>query len=133
MFPQRHITAKSTDTCRFNFLAEDYTEEQAVTHIRRILDIVACTTSFSSTKNVGRVNGKEPGSRELCSKELGSNEGEAPPHADNRGETISKPRPADKKSEGNEKGDIGSMCPPPRLGQFYDFFTFSHLTPPIQC
>ncbi|KAE8735453.1 hypothetical protein F3Y22_tig00000340pilonHSYRG00426 [Hibiscus syriacus] len=24
------------------------------------------------------------------------------------------------------------MCPPPRLGQFYDFFSFSHLTPPIQ-
>lgn len=25
------------------------------------------------------------------------------------------------------------MRPPPRLGQFYDFFSFSHLTPPIQC
>ncbi|KAJ6673434.1 hypothetical protein OIU85_012439 [Salix viminalis] len=25
-----------------------------------------------------------------------------------------------------------SLCPPPRLGQFYDFFSFSHLTPPVQ-
>ncbi|PIA31853.1 hypothetical protein AQUCO_04800033v1 [Aquilegia coerulea] len=24
------------------------------------------------------------------------------------------------------------MCPPTKLGQFYDFFSFSHLTPPIQ-
>lgn len=33
-----------------------------------------------------------------------------------------------------EKGDTAvSMCPPPRLGQFYDFFSFSHLTPPVQC
>ncbi|RID65463.1 hypothetical protein BRARA_D00654 [Brassica rapa] len=24
------------------------------------------------------------------------------------------------------------MCPPTRLGQFYEFFSFSHLTPPIQ-
>lgn len=122
----------SLKPCHLSIDEEDYTEEQAVAHIRRILDVVACTTSFSSTKNVGRGNAKEPGSRELCSKELGSNEGEAPLRADNRGETNSKPRPADKKSEGNEKGDIGSMCPPPRLGQFYDFFTFSHLTPPIQ-
>jgi protein TIF31 len=25
------------------------------------------------------------------------------------------------------------MYPPPKLGQFYDFFTFSHLTPPLHC
>ncbi|KAJ7979570.1 Tetratricopeptide repeat (TPR)-like superfamily protein [Quillaja saponaria] len=33
-----------------------------------------------------------------------------------------------------DKGDIAvSIYPPPRLGQFYDFFSFSHLTPPIRC
>jgi protein TIF31 len=33
-----------------------------------------------------------------------------------------------------EKADATvSMCPPPRLGQFYEFFSFSHLTPPVQC
>jgi protein TIF31 len=33
-----------------------------------------------------------------------------------------------------EKADAAvSMCPPPRLGQFYEFFSFSHLTPPVQC
>ncbi|KAL2322207.1 hypothetical protein Fmac_026586 [Flemingia macrophylla] len=48
-----------------------------------------------------------------------------------------KPKPVDSNSDsGNAKsdkvdGDI-SMCPPPRLGQFYDFFSFSHLTPPLQ-
>lgn len=35
-------------------------------------------------------------------------------------------------AEGGEKGEI-NMCPPIRLGQFYDFFSFSYLTPPIQC
>lgn len=33
----------------------------------------------------------------------------------------------------SDKGETVSMCPPPRLGQFYDFFTFAHLNPPIQC
>ena len=35
-------------------------------------------------------------------------------------------------AEGGDKGEI-NMCPPTRLGQFYEFFSFSHLTPPIQC
>jgi protein TIF31 len=25
------------------------------------------------------------------------------------------------------------MYPPPKLGEFYDFFSFSHLSPPIHC
>lgn len=37
--------------------------------------------------------------------------------------------------EGTDKSDVVavSMCPPPRLGQFYDFFSFSDLTPPVHC
>ncbi|GBG83865.1 hypothetical protein CBR_g37662 [Chara braunii] len=30
-----------------------------------------------------------------------------------------------------EKGDMTGMCPPSMLGQFYEFFSMSHLTPPI--
>lgn len=26
-----------------------------------------------------------------------------------------------------------AMYPPPKLGQFYDFFSFAHLSPPLQC
>lgn len=124
-------------------------------HIRRLLDIVACTTSFggsSSPKPAGRT-----GFRDLGNKEPGSTETE--PASEN---ATSVPNPKakipDKKSgsvspgslkwkppkseivsaEGDaaEKGDAAAaaiMCPPPRLGQFYEFFSFSHLTPPIQC
>ena len=35
--------------------------------------------------------------------------------------------------EATEKGDMAGMCPPSKLGQFYEFFSFSHNTPPIQC
>jgi len=35
--------------------------------------------------------------------------------------------------EATEKGDMTGMCPPSKLGQFYEFLSFSHLTPPIQC
>lgn len=35
--------------------------------------------------------------------------------------------------EATEKGDMAGMCPPSKLGQFYEFFSFSHTTPPIQC
>jgi molybdenum cofactor biosynthesis enzyme len=35
--------------------------------------------------------------------------------------------------EATEKGDMTGMCPPSKLGQFYEFLSFSHLTPPLQC
>lgn len=35
--------------------------------------------------------------------------------------------------EATEKGDMTGMCPPSKLGQFYEFFSFANLTPPIQC
>lgn len=121
-------------------------------HIRRLLDIVACTTSFggssSSPKPAGRPSLKETGLND------------AEPASDNAGSEISptsSSKAPDKKStsaatavavglkstktdglpgvESAEKVDAvaAMMCPPPRLGQFYDFFSFSHLTPPIQC
>ncbi|CAO2823066.1 unnamed protein product [Amaranthus hypochondriacus] len=79
-------------------IQDDYTEKDAITHVRRLLDIVACTTTFGP--KVGR-------------KETGPKEGEM----DN--------------GKKEDKGEI-DMSPPPRLAQFYDFFSFSHLTPPIQ-
>lgn len=112
-------------------MAEEYTEELAIAHIRRLLDIVACTTFFgspssSSPKPAPRPQPKEPGPAD----------GEA---SDNAGDQPT-PKPADKKPgpglhvapDANDKADV-SMCPPPRLGEFYDFFSFSHLTPPLHC
>lgn len=105
---------------------------------------MACTNSFglssSSPKPAGR---KEPGAAEA---EPSPSQTQSPDH---EGDPI--PKPVDKKSggaprvgghvdtknvpEGMDKADLAavSMYPPPRLGQFYDFFSFSHLTPPVHC
>ncbi|KAJ4952898.1 hypothetical protein NE237_029730 [Protea cynaroides] len=155
----------SLKPCHLTIVEEDYTEVLAVAHVRRLLDIVACTTSFgsssSSPKHGGRSSPKESGP-----KEPSSNDGEASVDslADNGGEPSSKIKGGSKKSnftvnvsqnwergtkvnnegkseatvaedtatEATDKGDVASMCPPPKLGQFYDFFSFSHLTPPVQ-
>ncbi|XP_055822958.1 protein REDUCED CHLOROPLAST COVERAGE 2 isoform X3 [Solanum dulcamara] len=124
--------------CHLSLIEEDYTEEQAVAHIRRLLDIVACTTSFagssSSPKTTGRT-GTEPGPENaLAEPKSGKPKTQEPKKV---GAKPSKPDAAagcDCADAGDaaEKGDPAMMCPPPRLGQFYDFFSFAHLTPPIQ-
>ncbi|CAK9172049.1 unnamed protein product, partial [Ilex paraguariensis] len=151
------VEVVSLKPCTITIVQEDYTEEQAVAHIRRLLDIVACATSFgassSSPKPAGRTGSKEPNS-----KDSGSNDVE--PGPDNNGSaeiTTTKPKGAAEKkiscsgtggshphgdkpaksseiAEPAEKGDVAAamMYPPPSLGQFYDFFSFANLTPPIQ-
>ncbi|KAK8597975.1 hypothetical protein V6N13_095368 [Hibiscus sabdariffa] len=104
----------SLKPCQLSIIQEDYTEDLAVAHIRRLLDIVACTTSFGLQKPTGRTSPKESA-------------------AVDNGPTHGSESPDNSKAK--EKVDANaavSMCPPPRLGQFYDFFSFSHLTPPIQ-
>ena len=93
--------------------AEDYTEDLAVGHVRRLLDIVACTTAFGAKTATSKVAANTPGSSDGEDKKVASG----------------------LKTEGSdEKGDpMAEIYPPPRLGQFYDFFSFSNLTPPIQC
>ncbi|GER39505.1 tetratricopeptide repeat protein [Striga asiatica] len=137
-------------------LREEYTEAQAVAHVRRLLDIVACTAYFggsssssSSSHKAGcRTGSKDPGPKEATSphSDPGS-QNEAP-------DFCPKPKSADAKAAVSPKHKPGipeapvpavgpdsaakgestaaMMCPPPRLGQFYDFFSFSHLTSPIQ-
>ncbi|KAK8465873.1 hypothetical protein PHAVU_009G195600 [Phaseolus vulgaris] len=111
----------SLKPCHLTIVQEDYTEELAVAHIRRLLDIVACTTSFASATKPPACKSKDP----------------TEPGSENGSETSPRLKPVDPNSDtGNAKtdkmdGDI-SMCPPPRLGQFYDFFSFPHLTPPFQ-
>lgn len=82
--------------------------------------------------------------KDSAQKESGSTEVDPPAEkdaVDSNSGLSPKPKESEKKSAGGcetqaadgvDKGDI-NMCPPPRLGQFYEFFSFSHLTPPIQC
>ncbi|XP_052198927.1 protein REDUCED CHLOROPLAST COVERAGE 2 [Diospyros lotus] len=138
------IEIMSLKPCHLTMVEEGYTEERAIAHVRRLLDIVACTISFGKTS--GRASPKESGS-----KDPGPNEADAGPesagceaNAKPKGDGEKRPKggaqgaksPRQDGSAGGEaaeKGDIAAaMCPPPRLGQFYEFFSFSHLTPPIQ-
>lgn len=109
--------------------AEDDTEEIAVAHVRRLIDIVACTAFFGSSSAAGRSNTKQPnGTKHSDSIETEPFQlQEQSPRSENGSETSPKLKSKDPKVD----VDI-SLYPPPRLGQFYDFFSFSHLMPPVQ-
>ncbi|XP_057464065.1 protein REDUCED CHLOROPLAST COVERAGE 2-like [Actinidia eriantha] len=128
------VEIASLKPCHLTMIREDYTEELAVAHVRRLLDIVACTSSFGPPKPAGRATAKESGATETTSEsglECAGCEAHLKPK-----EGVVKSPSADGSAGGSdatEKGDVAmDMCPPPRLGQFYDFFSFAHLTPPIQ-
>ncbi|XP_024966841.1 protein TSS-like [Cynara cardunculus var. scolymus] len=109
----------SLKPCHLTVVEEDYTEDSAVAHVRQLLDIVACTTAFGGSFNSPKNTNVSVRSGSIA-KESGSGDGQ------------------DKKSSkrdvsiGFDPSDAAEIYPPPRLGQFYDFFSFSHLTPPIQ-
>lgn len=118
-------------------LAVDYTEEsQAVAHVRRLLDIVACTTRFSKSRN-----SRLPPSSESCAKKNGSrphqpspnsaalSDGAATAAADNRSGPRATSSPVS--SAVSPSLDMAAIHPTPKLSEFYDFFSFSHLTPPV--
>ncbi|KAI3444062.1 hypothetical protein Pfo_000727 [Paulownia fortunei] len=140
----------SLKPCHLTIIEEEYTEGQAVAHIRRLLDIVACTTYFggstSSPKPGARTGAKDSGPKEPGSSESEPGSQNAAPDSSRKTKAAktavsSKFKPGKPEvpasaagSDTAMKGEAAAaiLCPPPRLGQFYDFFSFSHLTPPIQ-
>ncbi|XP_020582567.1 protein TSS [Phalaenopsis equestris] len=133
----------SLKPCHITIIEEEYTEELAVAHIRRLLDIIACTTVFRNppAKNAGACtspgsNSPTAGARSSCgiSNERDSSSAETsdsvlkPQRGGNKSGSLS---PAVGDTGPNQKEEV-AIYPPPKLGQFYDFFSFSHLTPPLQ-
>ncbi|GJN01545.1 hypothetical protein PR202_ga18819 [Eleusine coracana subsp. coracana] len=107
--------------CTLTIVEEDYTtEEQAVAHVRRLLDIVACTTAFAkprdgAAKHKSSKHGRPatpPSPPASAGAHGGAGSGEAPPPI-------------------SEAHDMAAIRPPPKLGEFYDFFSFANLTPPF--
>ncbi|KAL1298056.1 hypothetical protein HN51_042481 [Arachis hypogaea] len=95
--------------CFLRMVEEDYREEsQAVEHVRRLLDIVSCTTRFSKPKPNHKP--KKNGKAQLDNNIISSS--------------------PDKPNGGNG-GGRRALHPAPMLSTFYDFFSFSHLSPPI--
>nr|CAB3448186.1 unnamed protein product [Digitaria exilis] len=101
------VEVASLKPCHLSIVDEDYTEELAVAHVRRLLDIVACTTAFGAKKPE-----QKPTTPDAAVAE------------------AAKPGSPGKTAPAGGGGEE-PMYPPPKLGQYYDFFTFSHLTPPL--
>ncbi|XP_024533176.1 protein TSS isoform X2 [Selaginella moellendorffii] len=166
--------------CVLTLVEEDYTEEKAITHVRRLLDIVSSTACFgpsgkqltdthdgshkeNSPSTEDSAVSKEAdqkhntvASKEAEQKLIAAAGNKADPDKDEDGKTkqagdharrngeIKKLGTSKSKGkseaaaviaeakEASEKGDIDKLCPPSKLGQFYQFFSFSHLTAPIQ-
>lgn len=101
------------------------------------MDIVACTTSFGpsgtsgkelktdSCKNARGVQDNKNAKK--SNKVRGNDKSSSPPQT---------PTPVAQqlgKDAGSEEvdGEMSNTCP--KIGSFYEFFSLSHLTPPLQC
>ncbi|XP_065027661.1 protein REDUCED CHLOROPLAST COVERAGE 3-like isoform X1 [Musa acuminata AAA Group] len=100
----------SLKPCVLRMVEEEYVrEEQVVAHVRRLLDIMACTTAFGKHK-------KQQQQQQHTQSTI----------RPTRGSTSEVSIPAM-----SDKFDMAAIHPPPKLADFYDFFSFSHLSPPI--
>ncbi|KAJ4761266.1 Tetratricopeptide repeat (TPR)-like superfamily protein [Rhynchospora pubera] len=95
-------------------------EEQAVAHVRRLLDIVASTTSFGKPKKQNATSSPPTNDN--------------PPAVPSPSSSPPSPTNVDLSSVPaiSEQFDMAAIKPPPKLGQFYDFFSLCHVAPPIQ-
>ncbi|GMJ14272.1 REDUCED CHLOROPLAST COVERAGE 3 [Hibiscus trionum] len=108
--------------CLLKMVEEDYADEaQAVAHVRRLLDIVACTTRFSKPKRIRSQSSSVPSD----SKSRKFNAAPAPSDGGER------PTSASATASITESMEMAAIHPTPKLSEFYDFFSFSHLSPPI--
>lgn len=110
--------------------SEDYTEEsQAVDHVRRLLDIVACTTRFAKAK---------AGKSTTPSAAGAGTESRAKKHKAQRNASSRPASPSDgvpplspSASAAQEENEMVAIHPIPKLSDFYEFFSLSNLSPPI--
>ncbi|RZC56526.1 hypothetical protein C5167_015375 [Papaver somniferum] len=135
------VDVSALKPCVLTLVEEDYEEEEAAAHVRRLLDIVSSTTCFgpSGTKEVvaspqgnkdckceasGKVGGGGGAQDKTSTAEPQSNKSQT----NNNKESLSSSLGNDGSMEA--EGEMSSACP--KLGSFYEFFSLSHLTPPIQ-
>ncbi|CAO2815225.1 unnamed protein product [Amaranthus hypochondriacus] len=112
----------SLKPCQLKMNEDEYlSEAQAMAHVRRLLDIIACTTWFNKPK------GQRPTSSDHKSKKA---KAQSPTQV---GPTNEEPRITNGPSISviSEDNDMAALHPTPKLSQFYDFFSFSHITPPV--
>ncbi|XP_058115653.1 protein REDUCED CHLOROPLAST COVERAGE 3-like isoform X3 [Magnolia sinica] len=110
----------SLKPCTLTIVEEEYSkEEQAVAHVRRLLEIVACTTAFGKQSN-----GRAEAAASKTKKQISG-----PPPS---GKLPSLSSPSDAEIPAiSEKYGMAPIQPPPKLSNFYDFFSFSHFSSPL--
>ncbi|WJX42739.1 hypothetical protein P8452_29936 [Trifolium repens] len=116
--------------CLLRMVEEDYNDEiQAITHVRRLLDIIACTTRFGKPKR----NLLGPDSKpKKNGKAQNQNKSSVSPPATPNGEIrVGSPLSEPPASPISDNVGMVAIHPTPKLSDFYEFFSFSHLTPPI--
>ncbi|XP_064984997.1 protein REDUCED CHLOROPLAST COVERAGE 1-like [Musa acuminata AAA Group] len=131
--------------CTLTLVEEDYDEERAVAHVRRLLDLLSSTTCFgppppptpqpTSPKDAPSESASAAASK-VRKKSGGAGAGgnrKSPP--DDQGQSQPKSpsqslAAAAKDSTADLEAEMSGACP--RLGAFYEFFSLANLTPPIQ-
>ncbi|XP_050386803.1 protein REDUCED CHLOROPLAST COVERAGE 1 isoform X2 [Argentina anserina] len=126
------VDVSALKPCVLTLVEEDYDEERATAHVRRVLDIVACTTSFGASPSPP-LPAKDQTLKPDASPAAVSGKN-APDNSAKKSSAAAKPQA----SAGSDKRDVAvdsdaelsHSCL--KLGSFYDFFSLAHLTPPLQ-
>ncbi|CAI9101138.1 OLC1v1038397C1 [Oldenlandia corymbosa var. corymbosa] len=141
------VDVSALKPCVITLVEEDYDDQRATSHVRRLLDVVACTSCFGpsstaaapsaskDTTTKGEKNARDSKSSKKSSKSRGNGkqQSSSPPPTPTpaQGPAASPTSPASKDSGAIDiEGETNSSCP--KLGSFYEFFSLSHLTPPLQ-
>ncbi|XP_047947597.1 protein REDUCED CHLOROPLAST COVERAGE 1-like [Salvia hispanica] len=139
------VDVSALKPCTVTLVEEDYDEDSATAHVRRLLDIVACTTSFGpSPEKVTSPKAASADSKggEEAKDGRGTQDGKASKKASkslrakNKKDSSPPPLPVESNPKDGSAAAIdreGEMSnTSPKLGSFYEFFSLSHLTPPLQ-
>ncbi|XP_007051554.2 PREDICTED: protein TSS isoform X1 [Theobroma cacao] len=122
------IDVSALKPCVLTLTEEDYDEESAVAHVRRILDIMACTTCFGPSAT-GKDQPKPVDASKNAPVPLDKSYAAAKKtttrtYKESPSKSLSKDVAVD------AEGEMRHSCP--KLGTFYEFFSLSHLSPPLQ-
>ncbi|XP_019191220.1 PREDICTED: protein TSS [Ipomoea nil] len=123
--------------CVLTLVEEDYDEESATAHVRRLLDILACTTSFgpsaASSKGGDSNKNVRPTQDAKNPKKSSKSQPTNPKHSSPPTSPTSHSKQAAKDASSasvDADGEMNNSCP--KLGSFYEFFSLSNVTPPLQ-
>ncbi|KAL3651496.1 hypothetical protein CASFOL_004498 [Castilleja foliolosa] len=122
--------------CTLKVVEEDYDEGRATAHVKRLLDIVSCTTSFgpsarkdSSSSAASKGGDASKDAKKSSKSPPAKSRAESPPSAPSSVAADSDSKDGSSTAVDGE-GEMNNTSP--KLGSFYEFFSLSHLTPPIQ-